>query len=107
MHQGHQLKNAWNLARIASGNSSRFDFPLNPKSWPAPSTGNNRVFAGISLRAASISSIEPKGRACRAQTAWEPESAANAAYEAGRADSAHAKGRTAAAARLPASPQQE
>ena len=37
------------------------DFPLNPRSCPAPSTGSSRVFAGISFRAASISSMDPKG----------------------------------------------
>ena len=50
-----------NTVYTIDGSASRFDFPLNPKSCPAPSTGTSSVFAGINFRAASISSIDPNG----------------------------------------------
>ena len=43
------------------GKSLRFPLALKPRSCPAPSTISNSVFAGINLRAPSISSIVPKG----------------------------------------------
>ena len=56
-----QLKNFPNLASTTPGSSSLFALPLNPRSCPAPSTGSKKVFAGINLRADSISSIVPNG----------------------------------------------
>ena len=56
-----QLNSSWNFDKTKDGKSSLFAFPLKPRSCPDPSTGSKNVFAGISLRADSISSIDPKG----------------------------------------------
>src|SRR5579872_327655 len=57
----HNPSNFPNAFTIIVGKSDCLAFPLNPKSWPTPSTGVSTTLAGISFTAASISAIVPKG----------------------------------------------